>query len=120
MAIRPSTEPGGCDGVWTTTDGRPAAMRPEVPAEDRVACGRSAGFGASTVTEGSGETEPELICDSAVPLAPHRNAADRRATADDAKKPDDDFMTKPHLNGTETLSPHHDTMRGGSGNLGTQ
>jgi len=60
VAIRPITEPGANDGVWATDD-REANVRPDVPVDGLVACGLADGFGASTVTEGSGETEPALI-----------------------------------------------------------
>jgi hypothetical protein len=42
---------------------------------------------------GSGAAEPVAVCEIAVPLGPHSNAADKIATAEGAAKLDDNLMT---------------------------
>jgi hypothetical protein len=45
------------------------------------------------VTEGSEAPEPVAVCDTAVPLRPHTNAADKMAIAEGATMLDEEFMT---------------------------
>jgi hypothetical protein len=40
-----------------------------------------------------GSEEPVAVCDTAVPVAPHSNAADKMATAEGVIKIDDNLMT---------------------------
>jgi hypothetical protein len=52
-------------------------------------CGLATCFGASTVTVGSWEAEPVVVCDTA---GPHSKTVDKVATAEGATKLDDNLM----------------------------
>ncbi|WP_461346420.1 hypothetical protein [Bradyrhizobium sp. USDA 4451] len=102
-AILPSTVSGAGDGARTVDDLVWAVLDPRCDTPVVAACvgrfGRAAGFGASTVMDGSGLAES--VCDAA---GPHNKTVDKTAAAEGATKPGDNLMTCPPKSGTEQPS----------------